>query len=151
MSPARYCSGGRHTEAVATYTMTAHGPWPVNRGEREPHVGEMFALMRDGAAARSVLAFVPLSEFDGLLRDLEREGLNKDVAFARTRAVLQHVGAAEARRWAESGSLRHRDGDHALLVPVTLDLPSHRTLARSPGLPLCEAGDQIGEAFEVHD
>lgn len=140
-----------HTEVVATYTLIAEGSWPVPRQRREPDVGEMFVMFRDGEQVRSVLAYAPLGEYVGLRRDLERGGMNEEDAERRARAVLRYVAANEARRWAETGCLKHRDGDQALPVPVTVDLPSHRTLARSPELPMYEPGDQIGEAFDVDD
>lgn len=136
---------------MATYILIAKGPWHVPQQRREPDVGEMFAVLRDGQRVRSVLAWVPEGEYVGLRGDLERGGMDEEDAERRARAVLRYIAAEATRSLAETGNLKHRDSDQALPLAVTLDPPSHRELARSSDLPMYEQDDQVGEPFEVDD
>ncbi len=136
---------------TSTYSITPLGPWPVSMFRREPELGQMFAVDRDGSPARPVLAYTSLGEFKALEHRLQGDGLDRPRARRRTEAAFRYLGHETTRRFAETRNLRHRDGDHPLALPVELAGEEAHRLALSPGLPEWEDGQRAGELFEVLD
>lgn len=137
---------------VATYEIRVGGSWPVeNTSPRDRYAGEMFSASRDGEPARSLLATVQQVDLDSLVADLKRDGIGEAQARGQARYTFRLLAAEAARRFAEAGSLRYRDGDNPLHVPVELVTPRSRNRARSSDLIRYEPGATVGEPFEADD